>query len=51
MSHNSSEESLIFPHWKLDEVNKTAIDQTRDIVREFGLNRYYQITGISEKLF
>ena len=50
-SHNASEESLIFPHWKLDGEAKKTVDQTRDIVREFGLNRYYQITGISEKLF
>lgn len=52
-SHNASEESLIFPYWEqeYDEENKTTADLTRTIVGNFGLNRYFQITGISDKLF
>ncbi|MHB2037282.1 MAG: hemerythrin domain-containing protein [Nitrososphaerales archaeon] len=47
-SHNSSEESLIFQYWKAGEQDATS--KARKIIEEFGLNRYFAITGISEKL-
>jgi hemerythrin superfamily protein len=50
-SHNASEESLIFPYWNEsgDDLNE-VIPSAMRIVREYGLNRYFQITGISERL-
>lgn len=48
-SHNSSEESLIFQYWKAGE-EQDAVSKARKIIEEFGLNRYFMITGISEKL-
>jgi len=47
-SHNSSEESLIFQYWKAEE--QDAASKARKIIEEFGLNGYFAITGISEKL-
>lgn len=52
-SHNSSEESLLFPYWKKAEEKVAAsleAEKTLKIIREFGLSRYFQATGISEKL-
>jgi hemerythrin superfamily protein len=54
-SHNSSEESIIFQYWNnlgsaTDEQQKDRVRQMHKIIQEFGLNRYFQITGISEKL-
>jgi hemerythrin superfamily protein len=51
-SHNSNEESLIFPYWnpRDAETNTIVRNQAMKIISEFGLNRYLQTTGISEKL-
>jgi hemerythrin superfamily protein len=50
-SHNSSEESLIFQHWSAKDAEEhDAVSNARKIIEEFGLNRYFAITGISEKL-
>lgn len=50
-SHNSSEESLIFQYWKAGESEeRDTKTRARKIIEEFGLNRYFAITGISEKL-
>ncbi len=50
-SHNSSEESLIFQYWNKEESEERAAAlRARKIIEEFGLNRYFVITGISEKL-
>lgn len=51
-SHNSSEESLLFQYWdpKTSEKGRLAATGARAIIQEFGLNRYFRITGISEKL-
>jgi len=50
-SHNSSEESLIFQYWNVGESEeRDAKSRARKIIDEFGLNRYFAITGISEKL-
>lgn len=46
-SHNASEESLIFEYWTGADV----IPAARKIIENFGLNRYFALTGISEKLF
>lgn len=51
-SHNSSEESLIFQYWKVGETTeKETVSGARKIIDEFGLNRYFTITGVSQKLF
>ncbi|MDA4131005.1 MAG: hemerythrin domain-containing protein [Thaumarchaeota archaeon] len=54
-SHNSSEEALIFQYWKnldttIDESAQNSVSLFRQIIQDYGLNRYFQITGISEKL-
>ena len=49
-SHNSSEESLIFQFWQSGSEDKWITEKAMEIIREFGLNRYFQVTGISEKL-
>ncbi|MDA4131413.1 MAG: hemerythrin domain-containing protein [Thaumarchaeota archaeon] len=54
-SHNSSEESLIFQFWKtlessLVDQRQDTVTQMRKIIQKYGLNRYFQITGISERL-
>ncbi len=50
-SHNASEESLIFPYWNVSgsDLNEVILPAMK-IIREYGLNRYYQLTGISERL-
>jgi hemerythrin superfamily protein len=45
-THNLAEENLIFPYWKSEE----KID-TKKIIDEFGRDRYFKITGVSQKLF
>src|SRR5208283_5853776 len=51
-SHNSSEESLIFQYWKnlTKDQQQDPIPKMRKIIEEYGVNRYFQITGISQKL-
>lgn len=51
MSHNSSEEYLVFPDWNMDaeheaEANRKALA----IIEEFGVDRYLKVTGISKPL-
>lgn len=52
-SHNSSEESLVFPHW--DSISSSIeprdeVSRARKIIDEFGLNRYLAITSFSQHL-
>lgn len=50
-SHNAAEESLIFPFWNEKEIDEQEIkSKASTIIRDFGLNRYFAVTGISEKL-
>ncbi|MCL4517712.1 MAG: hemerythrin domain-containing protein [Thaumarchaeota archaeon] len=51
-SHNSSEESLIFQYWKTtEEESREIISKAKNIIEQFGRERYFRITGISERLF
>lgn len=52
-SHNSSEETLAFPFWTLNEYHDDSdlMQKAKKIIEEFGRDRYFKITGISEKLF
>ena len=51
-SHSSSEKSLIFQFWHADETREDeSIEKAKKIIDEFGRERYFRITGISEKLF
>jgi len=55
-SHNSSEEALIFRYWpKLgsatNEGQEPILEQVRRIIQDYGMNRYFQITGISQELY
>lgn len=50
LSHNSNEETLLFDHWKVSQnVESHAVFSARKIIENFGSNRYFSITGISEK--
>lgn len=50
-SHNSTEESLVFPYWRVTESEELeTVSKARRIIEDFGLNRYLSITGISSKL-
>ena len=51
-SHNSSEETLIFQFWQADEAKENeSVMQAKSIIEEFGRERYFKMTGISERLF
>ena len=52
-SHNSSEEEIIFPLWQSDQTKdeNEIMSRTKKIIEEFGRDRYFRITGISERLF
>ncbi|MGI0092115.1 MAG: hemerythrin domain-containing protein [Nitrososphaerales archaeon] len=50
-SHNSSEEALVFPFWTLDGSESDLVQRAKRIIEEFGRDRYFRITGVSEKLF
>ena len=51
VSHNASEESLIFRYWNAtDLVERKVVAMARKIIENFGLDRYSLVTGISEKL-
>lgn len=51
-SHNSSEESLIFQFWQPDKAKENeSMTNAKDIIEEFGRERHFRVTGISEKLF
>jgi hemerythrin superfamily protein len=47
-SHNLAEESMIFPHWRNEQLLGA---ESKRIIDGFGRERYFRITGISEKLF
>jgi hemerythrin superfamily protein len=51
-SHNAGEEMLIFPYWKVsdEEEEREAKSKAWKIIREFGLDRYFAVTGFSDKL-
>jgi hemerythrin superfamily protein len=49
-SHNASEESLIFPYWITSSGEDNVKSSAMKIIQVYGLNRYFQLTGISEKL-
>lgn len=52
LSHNASEESSIFGYWNATEAVETqVVSMARKIIESFGFNRYFAITGVSEKLF
>ena len=50
-SHNYGEESLIFQHWNFSYAEERKIkSKAWEIIRLFGLGRYFAITGFSEEL-
>jgi hemerythrin superfamily protein len=50
-SHNASEETLIFPFWEKNKSEDGEIMRgAKKIIEEFGQDRYFRITGISERL-
>ena len=50
-THNTAEETQIFHYWSPDNVQeKDATTDALKIIHLFGLNRYYEITGISDEL-
>ena len=50
-SHNSGEESLVFPYWNVSRTEEHELaSKALRIIQEFGLNRYLELTGISQKL-
>ena len=52
-SHNSSEETLVFPLWPVNgsHGDSEMMLRARKIIEEYGRDRYFKTTGISEKLF
>lgn len=49
-SHNSSEETLLFPDWKVDsELEHQAVSKASQIIHDFGLERYLKVTGLSQE--
>lgn len=54
MERNLCEESQLFPHWLQDlprEVRVKATEDARRIIMEFGLEKYTEITVLSEEPF
>lgn len=54
MEHNLREESQLFPRWFSDidaETRMEAMEQARKVIMEYGLNKYTEITGLSEEAF
>lgn len=50
-SHNAGEESLIFQHWNVSDAEEHEVkSKAWEIIRVFGLNRYFAISGFSEEL-
>ncbi|HZW56593.1 MAG TPA: hemerythrin domain-containing protein [Nitrososphaerales archaeon] len=49
-SHNASEENLVFQFWPSDSESE-SMGKAKKIIEEYGRDRYFRITGISEKLF
>ena len=51
MSHNASEEALVFPLWIASAQDEAeACRKARSIIEEFGVDRYLRVTGISKPL-
>jgi hemerythrin superfamily protein len=49
-SHNAGEESLIFPRWNVNEADELEIkSKAWKVIDDFGLDRYFALTGVSEK--
>lgn len=52
-THNATEETTIFPFWSENSPaeSEEIVSRARKIVEAFGRDRYFRITGVSEKLF
>jgi hemerythrin superfamily protein len=52
-SHNSSEETLVFPFWSINDPKEESLimHRARKVIEEFGRDRYFRITGFSERLY
>ena len=49
--HNNTEELSIFPSWDFNEhEEKDASAKYRKIIHDFGLDKYFGVTGFSERL-
>ena len=52
-SHNSSEETLVFPFWSEYQPKGESdmlAKRVKQVIEEYGRDRYFRVTGISEKL-
>lgn len=51
-SHNTNEELLVFPYWTglEKQERQAALELVRNILRGYGLERYYRVTGISSSV-
>ena len=50
-THNTVEERQLFPYWiNSAEQERVLRQRAMKIIGDFGLNRYYEITGFSEEL-
>lgn len=51
LSHNASEEALIFQRWNATGFEEgEVVARSLEIITDYGLDRYFSVTGISEKL-
>jgi len=52
-SHNSNEEMLVFPHWLPNDPKEESeiMAKARRIIEVYGRDRYFRVTGFSEKLY
>lgn len=49
-SHNSSEETLLFPGWKASgEQEAQAVSGALRIIHDYGVERYLKVTGFSQE--
>lgn len=49
-SHNSSEETLLFPRWKeVREKETQSASKATQMIHDFGLGRYLKVTGFSQE--
>jgi hemerythrin superfamily protein len=53
VQHNAMEESLVFPFWGKVSAEKarSALEEAKRIINQFGQDRYFEITGVSKHLF
>lgn len=49
-THNFAEETQIFPYWQNDFETPDTRERVMKIIRQFGMSRYYEITGSSQEL-